>query len=75
MMLTMTTDAAKHALEFMWARVKGRGGLVLISSQGEVGHYASTQRMAWASAVGLKGQAASTTESGLDNYTVFSQFK
>ena len=59
----------------MWARVKGRGGLVLINSKGDVGHYASTQRMAWASAVGATGQPASTTESGLDNYDVFSQFK
>jgi beta-aspartyl-peptidase (threonine type) len=41
--------AAKEALEMMNIRVGGKGGLIIISRNGELGHYFTTKRMAWAS--------------------------
>ena len=60
-------QAAQAGIERMWHRVKGRGGVIVIGSDGEIGHYASTKRMAWASAKGVVHEEPSHVASGLDN--------
>lgn len=41
-------EAAEKALGYMLERVKGHGGLIAMNSEGEVGFYYTTPRMAWA---------------------------
>ena len=45
-------EAAELALRYMLERVEGRGGVIVITSEGEVGHFFTTRRMPWASVVG-----------------------
>ena len=54
----------------MFARTKGRGGLIVIDTAGNIGHFASTERMAWASAEGSEGCDAQKIDSGIDNQDV-----
>jgi len=81
---SMSPDEAAHtALKEMWSRVKGRGGLIMINKHGEVGHYGSTERMAWASCVGFVGEGSSALvehhapvmASGIDNHDAFLGFQ
>jgi isoaspartyl peptidase/L-asparaginase-like protein (Ntn-hydrolase superfamily) len=44
-------EAAELALRYMLERVEGRGGVIVITSEGEVGHFFTTRRMPWASVV------------------------
>ncbi len=53
------TQAAREALLNMHARVSGRGGVVCIDSHGRIGHWATTEAMAWASASGEVGKKKS----------------
>lgn len=41
--------AAKEALDYMSVRVKGSGGVIVIDRSGDMAHYFTTSRMAWAS--------------------------
>ncbi|CAL1546159.1 unnamed protein product [Lymnaea stagnalis] len=41
-------QAAQTALELMSTRVRGAGGVIVISKDGEVAHHFTTSRMAWA---------------------------
>jgi beta-aspartyl-peptidase (threonine type) len=45
-------EAAELALRYMRERVDGRGGVIVIISEGEVGRFFTTRRMPWASVVG-----------------------
>lgn len=47
--------ACRAALHGMFARLRGRGGLVMVDSTGRVGKFATTTRMVWASRVGVAG--------------------
>ena len=51
----------------MHARLKGRGGLIAIDRRGDVGKWATTERMAWASSVREPGAAAPALASGIEN--------
>lgn len=42
-------EAVEKSLEFMLQRTGGRGGLIMITSEGEIAKNYTTQRMAWAS--------------------------
>lgn len=42
-------EAIKQSLKFMLDRTNGRGGLIMIDSNGEIGKGFTTKRMAWAS--------------------------
>jgi hypothetical protein len=71
-------DATKKALQEMHARTRGgRGGLVAISKDRRVGHYATTERMAWASAEGIEGSDPTThdADAGIDNDQAFTELK
>eukprot|EP00041_Stephanoeca_diplocostata_P007552 m.107879 g.107879 ORF g.107879 m.107879 type:complete len:354 (-) comp16932_c0_seq1:136-1197(-) len=48
--------AAEHTLQGMLQRTGGRGGLIVVTRTGDVGCFATTPRMVWASAKGLPGQ-------------------
>ncbi|XP_070535827.1 isoaspartyl peptidase/L-asparaginase-like [Ptychodera flava] len=41
--------AAQKAIEHMFQRVNGTGGLIVVNNKGEIGFYSNTERMAWAS--------------------------
>ena len=41
--------AADRSMEFMWEKVQGRGGVIMITAKGEIVRSFSTLRMAWAS--------------------------
>lgn len=60
--------AAREALENMQARVGGRGGLVCVDRTGRVGHWATTERMVWASVEGEKTDSDTVVreKSGID---------
>ena len=42
-------QAADGSLQFMWEKVKGRGGLIMITASGNIVKAFTTPRMAWAS--------------------------
>ena len=42
-------QAADRSLQFMWEKVKGRGGLIMITASGDIIRSFTTPRMAWAS--------------------------
>lgn len=42
-------QAADRSLQFMWEKVKGRGGLIMITASGDIVKAFTTPRMAWAS--------------------------
>ena len=42
-------EAVEKSLEFMLQRTGGRGGLIMITSKGDIAKKCTTQRMAWAS--------------------------
>ena len=44
-----TAEAVEKSLEFMLLRTGGRGGLIMITSKGDIAKKCTTQRMAWAS--------------------------
>ena len=68
-------QASEKAIEYMFQRTKGRGGVIAISKEGAVGRAASTQRMAWASATGFLGQPEpSAVERGIDNHQEFAKY-
>ncbi len=69
-------EATKQALQEMHTRTRGgRGGLVAISKDGRVGHYATTERMAWASAEGIEGSDPTTHDAGINNDQAFAELK
>ncbi|XP_077993923.1 isoaspartyl peptidase/L-asparaginase-like [Glandiceps talaboti] len=41
--------AAEKAIEYMFKKVKGTGGVIVVSNKGEIGFHSNTERMAWAS--------------------------
>ena len=41
--------AAEEGLEYMAERVRGTGGIVMVSKDGDFGFHFTTERMAWAS--------------------------
>lgn len=43
------TESVKEGLRYMWDKVGGRGGLIMITSKGEIVKGFTTERMAWAS--------------------------
>ena len=48
--LTMSgQNAVEQSLKFMWDKVKGRGGLIMITPNGVISKGFTTKRMAWAS--------------------------
>ena len=59
--------AAEQAVRRMHARTRGRGGVVVLNGTGDAGHFASTQRMAWASATGTLGHDPHHSDAGVDN--------
>ena len=54
-------SAVEQALDYMWRRVRSRGGLIMIGRDGTVAKSFTTQRMAWASF-----DSGGRAESGLD---------
>ena len=42
-------EAVEKGLQYMWDRVGGRGGLIMITKEGDIVKGFSTPRMAWAS--------------------------
>ena len=42
-------QAADKSLQFMWEKVKGRGGVIMITANGDIVKAFTTPRMAWAS--------------------------
>jgi L-asparaginase / beta-aspartyl-peptidase len=64
-------EATQAALKYMFARTKGRGGLIMIDKSGAVGHFGSTERMAWASAEGVVGAPPTHTDANVDNAAGF----
>jgi len=53
--------ALEDSLEYMWRRVGGRGGMIMITKTGEIAKSFTTERMAWAS-VSHKGILESNTK-------------
>ena len=53
--------AVDSALEYMWKRVGGRGGIILIDKEGRIAKGFTTERLAWAS-VDQNGQVESKVE-------------
>ena len=43
-------DAAEKSLSYMADRVNGSGGVIVVSSHGDIAKHFTTERMAWASA-------------------------
>ena len=69
------SEAARAALTYMWKRVHGRGGAIAIDSDGRIGHWATTEAMAWASAEGVKGLSPAKEDSGVDNTEAFAELQ
>jgi beta-aspartyl-peptidase (threonine type) len=68
-------EASEKAISFMFQRTRGRGGVIAISKDGAIGRAASTQRMAWASATGFKGQPIpAAIEKGIENADGFAKY-
>eukprot|EP00040_Diaphanoeca_grandis_P041770 m.263471 g.263471 ORF g.263471 m.263471 type:complete len:339 (-) comp50556_c0_seq1:266-1282(-) len=73
---TTPSEAAKLTLNEMWTRIGGRGGLIMINNRGDVGHYATTERMVYASKHGVVGKEIPTTvDAGIENAIVFNELK
>lgn len=68
------SQTCRRQLHYMWERVKGRGGVILIDSKGRVGHWGTSTKMAWASATGSVGQPPET-QAGIDNTEAFRELK
>ena len=47
--LTAAAEVVEKSLQFMLQRTGGRGGLIMITSEGDIAKKCTTQRMAWAS--------------------------
>jgi beta-aspartyl-peptidase (threonine type) len=47
--LSTAAEVVEQSLQFMLQRTGGRGGLIMITSKGEIAKKCTTQRMAWAS--------------------------
>ena len=46
---TSVEESIKQSLQYMYTKTNGRGGLILIDSNGKIGKGFTTQRMTWAS--------------------------
>jgi beta-aspartyl-peptidase (threonine type) len=65
--------AARAALTHMYTRVEGRGGAICVDTQGRIGHFGTTEAMAWAEATGTlppgpqASGSAPVVRSGVEN--------
>lgn len=70
------SSSLKGTLVSLWQRVRGRGGLIGISPSGEIGHWATTEKMVWASSkakFGASHASEFSIDGGFDNEDAFSQ--
>jgi L-asparaginase / beta-aspartyl-peptidase len=60
---TTVDQAAEDALEYMFRKTGGRGGIIVVGLDGQVGHSFTSQRMAWAS---IENAGGAVLRSGID---------
>ena len=58
-------NAVEQSLKFMWDKVKGCGGLIMITPNGVISKGFTTKRMAWASI-----DSNAILETGIDQPTI-----